>query len=95
MKFEVIGKIKGKGRPRFSNRGNFVKAYTPSDTINYENWIKSCFLNQCKGKYDSNYEGAVKMKIEAIFAVPKSYSKKKTKELIDFEMPYLHKPDRR
>ena len=92
MKFEVIGKIKGKGRPRFSTRGKYVKTYTPEATVSYENWIKTCFLNQCKN-YDSNYSGTIKMTIEAIFEVPKSYSKKKTKELIENNSPYLHKPD--
>lgn len=92
MKFEVIGKPQGKGRPRFSSRGNFVKTYTPQKTANYENWIKTCFLNQCKN-FDSSYDGAVKVKIEAIYSVPKSYSKKKRAELLDFQMPYLHKPD--
>lgn len=92
MKFEVIGKPQGKGRPRFSNKGNFVKTYTPQKTANYENWIKTCFLNQCKN-FNSNYDGAIKVKIEAIYSVPKSYSKKKKAELLDFQMPYLHKPD--
>lgn len=92
MRFEVIGKVKGKGRPRFSTRGKYVTTYTPESTVTYENWIKNCFLNQCKD-YNSNYDGAVKIKIEAIFSVPKSYSKKKTQELLDYEAPYLHKPD--
>lgn len=36
--------MKGKGRPKFARMGNFVKTYTPEDTINYENWIKTCFM---------------------------------------------------
>lgn len=92
MKFEVVGKIRGKGRPRFSNRGKYVTTYTPENTANYENWIKTCFLTQCKD-YDSSYDKAVKMKIEAIFSVPKSYSKKKTQKLLDLEASYIHKPD--
>ena len=41
--FEIEGKIKGKGRPRFTSYGRFVKTYTPADTASYENLIKLQF----------------------------------------------------
>ena len=42
--FMVPGKPVGKGRPRFAKTAKFVGAYTPQETINYENWIKQCFV---------------------------------------------------
>ena len=34
--FQVIGAPVGKGRPKFARRGNFVQAYTPTKTKDYE-----------------------------------------------------------
>ncbi len=76
--FEVIGDIKGKARPRVNTYT--CKAYTPTDTKDYENLIKQYF----KIKYP-RYEpldGRVFVKIMAYFKVPKSTSKKE-KELIE------------
>ena len=90
--FEVLGKVQGKERVRFSNRGGYVKTYTPENTINYENWVKTCLIQAVGNKY-STYAGAVKIELKAVYAPPKSYSKKKTKMLLETEAPYLKKPD--
>jgi Holliday junction resolvase RusA-like endonuclease len=90
--FEVLGKVQAKGRVRFSNRGGYVKTYTPENTINYENWVKTCLIQAVGNKY-STYAGAVKIELKAVYAPPKSYSKKKTKMLLETEAPYLNKPD--
>jgi hypothetical protein len=44
--FNIPGKIQAKQRPRFNGR----YAYTPEKTVNYENWVKACYLE----KYRSN-----------------------------------------
>jgi len=31
-----------KGRPRFSSRGGFAKAYTPKSTSDYEKQVSKC-----------------------------------------------------
>ena len=71
MKFEIIGKPIGKGRPRLGKYGT----YTPTKTANYETLVKWTFANEFKDF--KPIEGAVKAKITAVFTVPKSYSKKK------------------
>ena len=53
----VEGKIRGKQRPRFNTKTGRV--FTPKETITYENWIKSCYIEQC-GEY---LEGAIKASI--------------------------------
>lgn len=65
----VEGKIKGKARPRVFNG----HAVTPKDTVNYENWVRINYKEQC-GKY---LEGAIKAKIIAYYKIPKSYTKTK------------------
>ena len=83
----VEGKIKGKARPRFNTKtGN---AFTPGDTITYENWIKCCYQEQ-DGKF---IDGPVKARIEVYYKIPKSYTKKRVQAIRDgLEMP-LKKPD--
>ena len=83
----VEGKIKGKARPRFNTKTG--RAFTPGDTITYENWIKCCYQNQC-GKF---IDGAVKAIIYVYYKIPKSYTKKRVQAIRDgVEMP-LKKPD--
>lgn len=83
----VEGKIKGKARPRFSTKTG--RAFTPGDTINYENWIKCCYQEQC-GKF---IDGPVKARIEVYYKIPKSYTKKRVQAIrTGLEMP-LKKPD--
>jgi Holliday junction resolvase RusA-like endonuclease len=86
MKFEIIGKPIGKGRPRLGKYGT----YTPTKTANYETLVKWTFANEFKNF--KPIEGAVKAKITAVFTVPKSYSKKKRAEALT-RIDYTHKPD--
>lgn len=88
--FEIEGKIKGKGRPRFSHYGKFVKAYTPEGTASYENLIKIQFRITC-GKWYS--ELPLKMKITAIHGIVKSESKKNKAKMLNGEIKPTKKPD--
>ena len=76
MKFEVIGTPVAKGRPRVGKFGTF----TPQKTVLYENLVSNTFTQ----KYPSfkPYECELKMKITAVFEPPKSWSKKKQKEVL-------------
>ena len=83
----VTGKIKGKQRPRFNTKTG--RAFTPGDTITYENWIKCCYQEQ-DGRF---IYGPVKARIEVYYKIPKSYTKKRIQAIRDgLEMP-LKKPD--
>lgn len=86
--FEIEGKPMSKGRPRFTRKGI---AYTDEKTRLYERMVKIKFLK----KYPEHkpLEGYIEANITAIFEVPKSYSKKKTKELLESHNNYDHKPD--
>lgn len=88
--FEIEGKIKGKGRPRFAKYGNFVKAYTPADTISYENLIKLQFRISCGDWYS---ELPLKMKITAIHGIVKSATKKGKAKMLSGELKPTKKPD--
>lgn len=88
IEFEMLGKPLGKARPRVTRKGF---TYTPQKTVNYENLIRWTF--QSKFPNHKPYEGYIEAEIKAIFDVPKSYSKKKTLELLNGSCNYDHKPD--
>lgn len=78
LKFEVIGKIQPKQRPRFVRRGSFIQTYTPETTLKYQNLVAEAYKTKYK---DMKLDGALIVEIGAFFNVPKSYSKKKKREL--------------
>lgn len=87
--FEVIGDIKGKARPRVNTYT--CKAYTPTDTKDYENLIKQYF----KIKYPryETLEGRIFVKISAYFKIPKNTSKKNTEKMLEGDFSPTKKPD--
>lgn len=89
ISFEIPGKPGSKARPRISRYTK--QAYTPQKTLNYENLVKYIFITEHKDF--KPFENSVKAKITAIFEVPKSYSKKKRTELLNWNYGYPHKPD--
>ena len=88
--FDIVGEPQGKGRPRFSTRGGFVKTYTPEKTASYENFVKLCYLNKYKGQ---KLDGEIVAEIIAYFPIPKSFSKKKRAEAIQGKIKPTKKPD--
>ena len=93
MKIEILGKPIAKARPRLGKFGT----YTPNKTVYYENLINYTFTQ----KYPNfkPCESEIRVKITAIFEVPKSYSKKKRESLLHVTnlehsgAGYTYKPD--
>lgn len=83
-------KAKGKGRPRFTSRGKYVRTYTPKETLDYCNMVRDTFINEI-GLEFKDYEGAVRCTLHLFFAPAKSIGEKKKKELVG--KPFLKKPD--
>ena len=70
----VTGKIRGKVRPRVC-RGH---AFTPKDTVEYENLVRDCYKKQ----YGRYLECFIKAFIIAYYKVPKSLIVKKCVQAI-------------
>lgn len=89
--FEVEGRIKPKQSTRFAKICNFVRTYTPADVKCYSNWVKLCF----KQAYPDfkPLEGAVRLRIDVNFVIPKSYTKKKLQMIEEGCMCPTVKPD--
>ena len=84
MKLVIPGEPKAKQRPRHGK--GFT--YTPKQTVDYENYVKWCFV-ESKGKL---MDGQLKAEIKAFFPIPKSYTKKKKKAIENGLRP-TKKPD--
>ena len=87
IQFEILGQPKGKGRPRITQTGH---AFTPKDTVMYENLVKLMYSSQVGNKF---LEGAIKAEIIGYLSIPKSTSKKKKAEMIEGKIEYTHKID--
>ena len=83
----VEGAIRGKQRPMFKTKNG--RAFTPSQTINYENWIKQCYIEQS----NKLLQGPIRARIEIYYSVPKSYSKRKIEAIKDGTDYPMKKPD--
>ena len=81
----IEGKIKGKARPRVYNG----HAFTPKDTVNYENWVKLCYQQQ-GGEL---LQGSIRANIIAYYKIPKSYSKKRVQAIREGKEYPQKKPD--
>ncbi len=81
----VEGKIQGKARPRVV-QGH---AFTPRQTMVYENWVRSCYQEQ-DGRY---LNGPIHATILAYCKIPQSYSKKRIQAILDGTEAPMKKPD--
>jgi len=89
--FIVSGAVKGKARPRFRNYGKFVSTYTTKEDVNYENWVKQCYLEQYRE--EKPLEGSLRCNIYISMSIPKSTSKKKMLEMFNRDIRPSKKPD--
>jgi Holliday junction resolvase RusA-like endonuclease len=88
--FIVPGEPRGKERPRFfkGKLGSF--AYTPQKTVNYENWVKMCYLEHNR---KNKLTGEISAHIIAYYKIPKQYSKKKRWSIQNGLLHPTKKPD--
>lgn len=91
IEFE-IPRVVGKMRARTVRRGNFTTSYTPKEDVIYENLVKTLYLNKANGLMWNDKE-PIEVHIVAYFDIPKSYSKKKSKEAVEHQMFPCKKPD--
>lgn len=90
--FNVEGKAQAKQRPRFSRISG--RAYTPKNTINFELWVKQCFMKYLEDKdITAPTEKPLKVKITCYYQVPLSVSKKKKEQMLNGDIVPNVKPD--
>jgi Holliday junction resolvase RusA-like endonuclease len=73
--FEIPGKIKGKQRARiYTDCRGVTRGRTPDETVNYEAWIKMCFIDKYR-RVNPTCE-PVSVTIRAFYVRPKSNTKR-------------------
>ena len=90
VSFIVHGKPLGKGRPRFTKVGNFIKAYTPRQTRDYESLIRYEYMFQVGNK---KLNGEIEADIVGIFPVGKSETKKRKQAMLEGKIRHTKKID--
>jgi len=89
--FTIYGEPVPKGRPRFSTKGKFPVAYTPEKTKAYEFEVGMMAVAAMGGS--KPLEGALEAFIYVTFAVPDSYSKKRTEACLNDSEKHTKRPD--
>ncbi len=91
LSFSIPGIPVAKGRPKFSARGGFARAYTPAKTQRYEDLIR-CEAAAAMGER-APLDEALSMVVTAYVAPPKSLSKKRRAEALDGSLKPVTRPD--
>ena len=89
--FVVTGKPVGKGRPRASTRGGFVRMYTDAKTLGYEAAIADEAARAMSGA--EPFETPMQMQVSCYYPIPKSWPKKIKQGALDEEVFPKVKPD--
>lgn len=78
IKFTYKGEAVGKGRPRYSRRGDYVHTYTPKKTKDFEDAIRFEFMaSNCDAMPVYDKDKTLKVEILIGVSIPKSYPKYK------------------
>lgn len=92
IKFSIPGKPFGKQRPRVVHNGKSSKAYTPKETVNYENLVKLMYQQEAKGWIFPD-DSMLDVRIIVYYDIPKSISKKKRRLMLEHKIRPTKKPD--
>lgn len=89
--FVVTGKPVGKGRPRASTRGGFVRMYTDAKTLGYE----AAIADEAKlamGQLEP-FDTPMQLQVSCYYQIPKSWPKRLKQEALDGDVFPKVKPD--
>jgi Holliday junction resolvase RusA-like endonuclease len=90
IQFTVPGIPVAKGRPRFTTRGGYARAYTPKETTAYENKIKSVASSLIFG---DTWKGPIRMELKIFKPMLKGFSKKRAALARELLLRPIVKPD--
>jgi Holliday junction resolvase RusA-like endonuclease len=89
--FVVYGNPVGKGRPRATSRGGFVRMYTDAKTLGFESAVAD--EARIAMREWQAFNTPMQMQLSAYYPIPKSWSKKKRQMAMDGEIHPQVKPD--
>jgi Holliday junction resolvase RusA-like endonuclease len=89
--FTVPGDPVAKGRAKFARQGGFVRAYTPKETVRYENLVRLAAQEAMAGA--ALLDGPVSLVVAIYLPIPQSWSKKKQEKARTGLVGATKKPD--
>ncbi len=89
--FTIPGEPQGKGRARVGTIAGHARMFTPAKTVAYEGLIAMA-ARDAMGR-TLPFDGACIVEVDAVFAVPKSWSRKKRAEALAGVLRPTKKPD--
>lgn len=92
IRFSIPGQPMGKQRPRVVHNGSFSRAFTPKETVSYENLVRVMYREAAKGRRFAD-EDMLDVRVIAYYSIPKSTSKKKRKMMLEHKIRPGKKPD--
>ena len=92
IRFSIPGQPMGKQRPMVVHNGSFSQAFTPKETVSYENLVRVLYREAAKGKRFAD-EDMLDVRVIAYYSIPKSTSKKKRKMMLEHKIRPGKKPD--
>ena len=91
IEFEIKGKVKAKQSVKFGRNG--IK-YTPSDMVEYANFVRMSFINKYPAWNIQNFtDKPLKAEITVYMPIPKSFSNKKRQQALTGQIRPVVKPD--
>ena len=91
IEFIVPGKAQAKQRPKFNRFSG--RAYTPKQTISFENWVKDCYFRSISSIDNKPTDKPLKVAITMYVEIPQSKSKKQKEKMLTGEIKPVVKPD--
>lgn len=92
IRFSIPGQPMGKQRPRVVHNGSFSQAFTPKETVSYENLVRVMYREAARGKRFTD-EDMLDVRVIAYYSIPKSTSKKKREMMLEHKIRPGKKPD--
>lgn len=71
IEFTIPGSPVAKGRPRFARIGGFVRAYTPKETADHEDFVAEC----ARRHFPEPLSGALRVEVILFMPMPKRLRK--------------------
>jgi Holliday junction resolvase RusA-like endonuclease len=91
LQFHIDAEPVPKGRPKFSQVGGFMRAYTPKKTSDYESIVRAT-AQQAMGPTDL-LETALGVYLYIRLPIPQSHSKKRKEACLSGQEKPIKKPD--
>jgi Holliday junction resolvase RusA-like endonuclease len=90
IKITIPGEAVPQGRPRFSTRGGFPRAYDPPRSRDYKAYVRYIAAEVAP---ETPIEGPISLNVTVYRAIPKGFSKHKRRLALEGEMRPVTKPD--